>query len=65
MELVVEFWPNHYMALYHAGAARYDRGDYPAARGYLARFLQQYHVQDGWTNSALVMLRKMGDSTAG
>jgi hypothetical protein len=27
MELVVEFWPNHYMALYHAGAARFEEGD--------------------------------------
>ena len=26
MELVVEFWPNHYMALYHAGAARFEQG---------------------------------------
>ncbi|HIF22582.1 MAG TPA: hypothetical protein EYQ27_11915 [Gemmatimonadetes bacterium] len=27
MELVVEFWPSHYMALYHAGAPRFEAGD--------------------------------------
>ena len=31
MELVVEFWPNHYMALYHAGAARYELDDHGSA----------------------------------
>ena len=29
--------PNHYMALYHAGAARFDLGDYEVAEGYLKR----------------------------
>ena len=56
MELVVEFWPNHYMALYHAGAAAHERGDRLVARGYLERFLQEYAVEDGWRSSAQQML---------
>jgi hypothetical protein len=56
MELVVEFWPNHYMALYHAGAARYEVGDHERAKGYLDRFLVEYSVEDGWRTSAKGML---------
>jgi len=59
MELVVEFWPNHYMALYHAGAARYRTGSYGAARSYLERFLQEYANEDGWRSSAISMLEGM------
>lgn len=60
MELVVEFWPNHYMALYHAGAARYARGDHAEARDYLERFLAAYDPDDGWRRNATVMLQRMG-----
>lgn len=60
MELVVEFWPNHYMALYHAGAARFERGEYDGAKDYLTRFLAEYQADDGWTGSARSMLEKIG-----
>ncbi len=56
MELVVEYWPNHYMALYHAGAAAYERGDAAATQEYLTRFLEQYQVEDGWKSNAVAML---------
>jgi len=56
MEMVVEFWPNHYMALYHAGMARLGLGDREAARDYLERFLQYYARDDGWRSSALAAL---------
>ena len=52
MELVVEFWPNHYMALYHAGASRWALGEVESARHYLAEFLEHYDVEDGWAASA-------------
>ena len=61
MELVVEFWPNHYMALYHAGAARFEAGDAPRARDYLERFLREYKIEDGWRSNALAMLSEIGD----
>lgn len=60
MELVVEYWPNHYMALYHAGAARFELGDYDVSAGYLRRFLAEYHTDDGWSRNARAMLEKIG-----
>lgn len=60
MELVVEFWPNHYMALYHAGASSFQRGDYDSSEQYLTRFLAEYSVEDGWRSSALTMLEQVG-----
>jgi hypothetical protein len=59
MELVVEFWPNHYMALYHAGAAAFERGEYGPAWNYLERFLEEYQVEDGWRTNAQAMLETM------
>ena len=59
MELVVEFWPNHYMALYHAGAARFALGDHGAAHKYLLSFLEHYDPDDGWRQSALGMIAQV------
>ena len=56
MELVVDFWPNHYMALYHAGAARYALGNHGAAHKYLVSFLEYYDSDDGWRRNALSMI---------
>ena len=56
MELVVEYWPNHYMALYHAGTAAYERGDHESAHRYLTRFLEEYAMEDGWRSNALRMI---------
>jgi hypothetical protein len=60
MELVVEFWPSHYMALYHAGAPRFEAGDPARAELYLSRFLQEYHLDDGWQRGAPAMLDEIG-----
>jgi len=46
MELVLEFWPNHYLALYEAGRARFASGDFDVAQGYLGRFLEVYFGHD-------------------
>jgi tetratricopeptide (TPR) repeat protein len=59
MELVLTYWPNHYMARYHAGAARFERGDYTLAKGYLERFLKEYSVDDGWHSNAVSMLEQI------
>lgn len=61
MELVVEFWPNHYMALYHAGASRYQLNQYGPARIHLKSFLEYYQPRDGWRRNAEQMLDDMGD----
>jgi tetratricopeptide (TPR) repeat protein len=60
MELVVEYWPNHYMALYHAGAAAFERGEHAEAAPYLEEFLKQYSAEDGWRSNALSMLEHIG-----
>ena len=59
MELVVEYWPNHYMALYHAGTAAWERGDHVAAHRYLTAFLEEYAGEDGWRSNARSMLDGM------
>jgi hypothetical protein len=56
MELVLEFWPNHYLALYHAGSARYMSGDMIGAGPYLERFLDLYVREDRRTADARRML---------
>ena len=60
MEMVIEYWPNHYMALYHAGMAEYALGQSDRARHNLTEFLKYYHEKDGWTLSGEETLRKLG-----
>jgi len=59
MALVVEFWPSHYMALYHAGMASYGTGNTFLARKYLEQFLQLYTQDDGWRTNAEDVLRRL------
>lgn len=59
MELVLEYQPRNYMALYHAGAARFQRGDYDLAESYLKRFLAEYSAEDYWGDNARSMLERM------
>jgi len=60
MELVISYWPNHYMALYHAGMAEYALGQSELARQNLTAFLSYYHESDGWTRSARETLGRLG-----
>ena len=59
MELVVEYWPNHYMALYHAGMSEYVLGDPVNARRNLTAFLEFYQQNDGWASNARAVLEKI------
>jgi hypothetical protein len=52
MELVIEFQPDQFMALYHAGMAAAVAGDDDLARGHLIRFLAIYRARDGWSQNA-------------
>jgi hypothetical protein len=47
------------MALYHAGAARFEAERDAAARQHLERFLAGYAVEDGWRASAESMLAEV------
>jgi hypothetical protein len=59
MELVLRYWPDHYMALYHAGIAEYRTGQHDLAVRNLEAFLQHYHQDDGWTGSARGVLEQL------
>jgi hypothetical protein len=59
MELVVSYWPNHYMALYHAGMAEFALGQSALAAKNLTAFLSYYHENDGWTRSARETLTRL------
>jgi len=52
MELVVEFWPDNYMAVFHAGMAEYALGEDVRAQAQLQRFLTMYANQDVWRQRA-------------
>jgi hypothetical protein len=59
MSLVVEFWPDNYMALYHAGMSNYIIGEPGQARGQLRRFLELYSPDDGWRRNATHVLSRI------
>ena len=59
MELVIDYWPNHYMALYHAGMAEYMLGQRDLARKNLEQFLVAYRVDDGWRSNAIEVLNRL------
>lgn len=61
MELVVDYWPNHYMALYHAGMAEYMLGQSALARKNLEAFRRIYNENDGWRSNADDVLRRLAD----
>ena len=60
MELVVGYWPNHYMALYHAGMSEYILGQRDLARDHLRAFLELYSNDDGWRRNAIEVLSRLG-----
>ena len=59
MELVIDYWPNHYMALYHAGMAEYMLGQRELAKKNLTSFVALYHEEDGWRANGLTVLERL------
>lgn len=59
MALVIEYIPDHYMALYHAGMSEYALGQPALARTHLKSFLSYYKEDDGWTRSARDVLARL------
>ncbi len=59
MTMVVDYWPTHYMALYHAGMADYGLGRRATAQHLLERFLVEYHENDGWRSNAIRVLEEL------
>ena len=64
MELVVDYIPNHYMALYHAGMAVNMLGQRDLTRRNLTQFLAYYAIEDGWRGNAKEILRRLDDPAA-
>jgi serine/threonine protein kinase len=64
MELVLKYWPQNYMAMYHAGMSAYALGDIPLSKQRLTDFLNTYKVSDGWTNNARVVMDKIDQGIA-
>ena len=48
MWLVVEFWPQNYMAVFHAGMSDFALGRDDTAKQQLENFLQMYAARDVW-----------------
>jgi tetratricopeptide (TPR) repeat protein len=63
MELVIDYWPNHYMALYHAGMAEYMLGQRDLAKHNLTEFLRLYHENDGWHANGVEVLARLNDAS--
>jgi hypothetical protein len=61
MELVLEYWPNNYMALYHAGMSEFALGDTRLAVTHLQTFLQLYTARDYFRESAERTLKAIDD----
>jgi tetratricopeptide (TPR) repeat protein len=64
MALIVEFWPDNYMAVFHAGMAAFALGRDDEARGQLERFLTLYPPHDVWRARAEQALAAVGAHTA-
>jgi hypothetical protein len=64
MELVVDYIPTHYMALYHAGMAEYMLGQRDLSRRNLTQFLRYYSIEDGWRSNGKEILRRLDDPNA-
>jgi serine/threonine protein kinase len=59
MELVLKYWPQNYMAMYHAGMSAYALGNIPLSKHRLTDFLDTYKASDGWTNNARIVMDKI------
>lgn len=60
MEFVLEYTPNNFMALYHAGMSAYGEGDKERARRRLREFLALYSEDNFFTQTAVATLSKLG-----
>jgi tetratricopeptide (TPR) repeat protein len=62
MELVLDYQPGNYMALYHAGMSEYALGQVEPATKHLKRFLELYSSPDGWRSNAIEVLGRLSGS---
>ncbi len=65
MRLVLDYAPDNFMAVYHAGMSEHAVGDNALAHKHLTRFLQLYTADDGWTRNAREVLARPEVAAAG
>ena len=63
MELVVQYQPDNYMALYHAGMSQFIIGEYEKAGINMRRFLEIYQANDHWRKNGEKVLRRLAERT--
>lgn len=56
MALVVKYWSENYMAMYHLGMSEYVLKDYQNSKRHLNEFLNMYQTEDGWRQNAITVL---------
>jgi predicted Ser/Thr protein kinase len=65
MNLVIEFWPAHFQALYHAGMSDFALGHRERARTHLTEFLRLYKEDDIFGRNARKALAEMETQARG
>ena len=63
MELVVQYQPDNYMALYHAGMSQFIIGEYEKSGVNMRRFLEIYTTNDHWRKNGEKVLRRLAERT--
>jgi serine/threonine protein kinase len=59
MGLVLKYWTNNYMAMYHAGMSEYATGNLLLSKQHLENFLVTYSTEDIWRQKALRILDRI------
>lgn len=59
MEFVLEYTPDNFMAVYHAGMSAHETGRPKLATLHLEHFLTLYPQKDGWRKNALDALKQI------
>jgi tetratricopeptide (TPR) repeat protein len=59
MRLVIDYQPDNYMALYHAGMSEYILGQADFARTHLKKFMALYPSEDDWRGNARDVLGRL------
>jgi len=61
MSMILRYWPENYMAMYHAGMAEYANHDGASARRHLSQFLGAYSKPDGFRSAAQHVLAALDE----
>lgn len=59
MDFVVQYQPDNYMALYHAGMSQFIIGEYEKSGVNMRRFLEIYKSNDHWRKNGEKVLRRL------